>query len=159
MEIKQRPKEIFEREVLPKEVEEKMLPVEERGTISYSNIKEAEKELSKGAVFPSVEIRSVEKEVIEKPPIIKEYITKRELEVIQPVIHREVIQQHETLLTKPIHEKIIEAPVIIKEEAEVIDLRPKEERREFRKEHKEVREEGFKFKEQKEWKKEGSRSY
>jgi len=90
----------FEREIRPKEIEEKLLPVEERGTINYN---------VKGELLPEAkstfEIRKVEKQVVERPAIIKEYITKREIEIIQPIVEREIISTHEIRTTKPIHEK------------------------------------------------------
>jgi len=60
----------------------------------------------------SVEYAPVETETITKAPVVIETIRKQVREEIQPVIFREIYEPHLIKETRPIYEKIIEAPTL-----------------------------------------------
>jgi len=108
-------KPILERNVMPTQFQEKTLPAETRATV-YQGESEQFKQSYKLATErykASVEVAPTEREVVEKAPIIKEHITKRVIEEIQPVIYREVTEPHIILETRPIYEKVVEGPTLV----------------------------------------------
>jgi len=58
---------------------------------------------------------------VEQAPIIEERIHKKIIEDVQPVIYRDVIQNEEVLIKQPIHEHIVEAPVVTTTTATIIE--------------------------------------
>jgi len=108
-------KPILERNVMPTQFEEKTLAAETRPTV-YQGESEQFKQNYKLATErykSSVEVAPTEREVVEKTPIIKEHITKKVIEEIQPVIYREVTEPHIILETRPIYEKVVEGPTLV----------------------------------------------
>jgi len=108
-------KPIHEKNVMPTQFEEKTLPAETRPTV-YQGESEQFKQNYKLATErykPSVEVAPTEREVVEKTPIIKEHITRKVIEEIQPVIYREVTEPHIILETRPIYEKVVEGPTLV----------------------------------------------
>jgi hypothetical protein len=69
---------------------------------------------------PSVSYAPVEREVVQKPPVVIETIRKHIKEEIQPVVYREVLQQELIRETKPIYEKIVEAPSLVRVQAQPV---------------------------------------
>lgn len=65
-----------------------------------------------------IELETFEVERIVKQPIVHEIIHKKVIEEIQPIIHKETIVPHIVREYLPIHEKIIEAPKLFREELE-----------------------------------------
>lgn len=62
----------------------------------------------------SLEYAPVETETITKAPVVIETIKKHVREEIQPVIFREIYEPHIIKETRPIYEKIIEAPTLFR---------------------------------------------
>jgi len=60
-------------------------------------------------------------EVVEHAPVVQERVHKKIIEDIQPVVHRDVIQEHHVAVQQPIHEHIVEAPVVVQRVAAVIE--------------------------------------
>jgi len=58
---------------------------------------------------------------VEQAPIIEERIHKKIIEDVQPVIYRDVVQNEEVLIKQPIHEHIVEAPVVTTTTATIIE--------------------------------------
>jgi len=114
---------LVEKEILPMVVEEKELPQLDRGEIRESpeSFTREYEELS-GELRSTVEVGEVQREKVVKAPIVQEIIHKRIVEEIQPIIHKETIVPHIIRETLPIHEKIIEAPKLYREELEERDL-------------------------------------
>jgi len=54
----------------------------------------------------------VTKQVVEKPPLVKETVRRRQIQFVQPVIERERIQRTIVHVEKPVFERVLEAPVI-----------------------------------------------
>jgi len=108
-------KPIIEREVLPTTISEKTLPAETRPTIFHEE-SEQFKQRYKHATEKykaSVEVAPTEREVIEKPPIVKEHVVRKVIEEIQPVIYREITEPHITREVKPIYEKVVDEPTLV----------------------------------------------
>jgi len=137
---------IVERNVLPTQFEEKTLPAETRPTV-YQGESEQFKQNYKLATErykASVDVAATEREVVEKTPIIKEHITRKIIEEIQPVIYRETTEPHIILETRPIYEKVVEGPTLIEKgeklpeeysRREYVKERPREHVREIHREY------------------------
>lgn len=109
------------REVLPAVTEEKELPMLERGVVRES-MENFEREYLDTRAHSTVEVEDAKVERVLNQPIVQEVIHKRVIEEVQPVIHRETIVPHIIKEFLPIHEKIIEAPTLYREELEETDL-------------------------------------
>jgi hypothetical protein len=120
-EVHQVTKPIVTREVLPAVIEEKELPMLERGVTKESS-ENFQREYMDSIVRPTVEVEDTKVERVLNAPIIQEVVHKRIIEEVQPVIHRETIVPHIIKEFLPIHEKIIEAPTLYREELEETDL-------------------------------------
>jgi len=59
--------------------------------------------------------------VVQHAPIVEERIHKQIIEEVQPVLYRDVIQNKEVIITQPIHERIIEAPIVIQETRTMVE--------------------------------------
>jgi hypothetical protein len=114
-EVVQVAKPVIERDVRPVEVEEKVLPAETRPAIIQGESEEFRRLYRERSqkYQSTTEYAPVEREVIERPPIVKEHITRKVIEEVQPVIYREVTAPHVIKEVKPIYEKIVEGPVFI----------------------------------------------
>jgi hypothetical protein len=114
---------IKEREILPAVIEEKQLPGVEREEVreSIEGFEREYEELSK-ELKSTVEVENVQRERLVMEPIVQEIIHKRIVEEIQPVIHKETIVPHLIKEILPIHQRIIEAPKLFREELEERDL-------------------------------------
>jgi len=95
-------------------IREETLPVQEMGIRKMPQGKfDLQYESSLEHAFTTEEKVTVIQEV--KKPIIQETIRKVIIEEIQPVIHKQTIIPHIVRTTLPIHEKIIEAPIFVRE--------------------------------------------
>jgi len=114
-EIRQVEQPIYESFRKPIVFTEKALPAENRPTIqpqaSDFDLKYRE---GLDKYKSSLEYAPVETETITKAPVIIETIRKQVREEIQPVIFREIYQPHVIKETRPIYEKIIEAPTLFR---------------------------------------------
>jgi len=111
------------REVLPPVIEEKELPMLERETQAESTEAfEKEYRESMSELQSSVEVEKVQRERVVLTPIVQEVLHKKILEEIQPVIHKETVVPHIVREVLPIHERIVEAPKLFREELEEKDL-------------------------------------
>jgi len=54
-------------------------------------------------------------------PLVEERVHKTIIEEVQPLLYRDVIKPHETLVVQPISEKIREAPVVIQETRPMVE--------------------------------------
>lgn len=59
--------------------------------------------------------------VVQHAPIVEERIHKQVIEEVQPVLYRDVIQNKEVIITQPIHERIVEAPIVIQETRTMVE--------------------------------------
>jgi len=132
-ELVQVAKPIMERDVRPTMVEEKTLPAETRPTVFQGESEEFKRMYrEKSERYKSTtEFSPVEKEVIEKPPIIKEHVTRKIIEEIQPVVYREITEPHIIREVKPIYEKVIEGPVLLESKELPMEQAPRYEYREY----------------------------
>lgn len=58
---------------------------------------------------------------VEHAPVVQERVHKKIIEEVQPLVSRDVIQTHHVDVKQPIHEHIVEAPVVIQHTAPVIE--------------------------------------
>jgi len=107
---------MFEREVLPTKVEERMLAAEVRAEQRASTL-EAEKMLkAESDKYHSTKTyAATQHQTIVKPAIVHETVKKNIVEEIQPVIYKETVQPVIIKETKPIYEKVVEAPKVVTE--------------------------------------------
>jgi len=99
-------------EELPPTIEERRLEEIEREIHESDDaFKEQYKELVEKMV-PKVQVGDVEHVRVVKPPIVKQFIHRKVIEEVQPIIHQETIATHIIRQTLPIHEKLFEAPVL-----------------------------------------------
>jgi len=69
----------------------------------------------------TVEVLPSSRQVVTKPPIVEEFVHKKIIKEVQPVINRETIAPVVYKETVPIYEKIIEAPKVIHEKEHTIN--------------------------------------
>jgi len=114
-EVIQFSKPILEKDILPTKVEERTLPAETRPTVVQGESEEFRRRYNeKSSRFQSsTEVAPIEREVFERPPIIKEHITRKVIQEVQPVIYREITEPHVIKEVRPIYEKVVEGPVIV----------------------------------------------
>jgi len=113
-EVVQMTRPIREREVQATVVEKRMLPAETKPTIVQENSQfERDYNANVNRYKSSVDVDPVEHETIEKPAIIHEHLTRRVIEEVQPVIHKDVTVPTLIKETQDIYEKIIEAPILV----------------------------------------------
>jgi hypothetical protein len=114
-EIRQVEQPIYETLRRPTIVIEKALPAENRPVIQ-PQATDFDLKYREGLdkYKSSVEYAPVETETITKPPVVIETIRKHVREEIQPVIFREIYEPHVIKETRPIYEKIIEAPTLFR---------------------------------------------
>jgi len=106
---------IIEKEVMPTKISEVTLPSETRPTVYHEETEQFKQRYKKISekYKPSFEVAPTEKEVIERTPIVKEHVTKKIIQEIQPVIFREITEPHITREMKPIYEKVVEEPTLV----------------------------------------------
>jgi len=114
-EIRQVEQPIYETFRKPVVVTERAFPAENRPTIQPQT-SDFDFKYREGLdkYKSSLEYAPVETETITRPPVVIETIRKQVREEIQPVIFREVYQPHIIKETRPIYEKIIEAPTLFR---------------------------------------------
>jgi len=127
IEVHQVTQHIKQTQVLPNIIEEKELPARDLGEF-VETTDAVEKQLKEfgSQIEPTVHVDHVHFTREIKEPIIQETVTKTVHEVVQPVIHRETIAPTVIHATLPLHEKIVEVPVIIKEEVGEVPPNPQE---------------------------------
>jgi len=118
-EIRQVEQPIYETIQKPTIVREASLPAETRPVVQ-AQMGDFDLRYKEGMqqYQPSVTYAPVEREVVTKAPVVIETIRKHVKEEIQPVIYREVLQQEVIRETKPIYEKIVEAPSLVRVQAQ-----------------------------------------
>lgn len=104
-------------------LESKTMPVEKHTTtLPEQNIEK--NDLKPVAPLPVPQPSHIEEQSAtvrkELPPIIQERVHHAVIEQIQPVVYREIIQPHETLVIQPIHERIVEPAVVTRVVAQPI---------------------------------------
>jgi hypothetical protein len=114
---------LSETKIMPTTVEEKTLPTIEKEAVreSDSSFKKEYDDLT-STFKNSLHVEKVQKKTVTNAPIVRESIHKKIIEEIQPVLHRETIVPHVLKENVTIHEKYVEAPVLIKEVLPVKDL-------------------------------------
>jgi len=117
-EIHQVTKPIYEKNVKPTVVQEKMLPPERNPEVRLGP---SEREVPRHIPKPKVKEVPAEVQTVVKPTIVEETIKKHIIEEIQPVIHRETIAPVVWKETQPIYETVYDAPTILKEERSCMD--------------------------------------
>eukprot|EP01118_Nematostelium_gracile_P019293 TRINITY_DN889_c0_g1_i3.p1 TRINITY_DN889_c0_g1~~TRINITY_DN889_c0_g1_i3.p1 ORF type:complete len:383 (+),score=132.54 TRINITY_DN889_c0_g1_i3:121-1269(+) len=112
-----------EKNVLPTTVEEKQLP-----SIEKEEVRESDESFKKeyqnmtSNLKSTLHVEKLQKKTVTNAPIVRETIHKKIIEEVQPVLHKETIVPHIIKENVTIHEKYVEAPVLIKEVLPVKDL-------------------------------------
>jgi len=107
---------IRERKIMPISVEEKNLPTVEKEAVRESTDQFDKQYAQLTSTFKdSLQVEHIQKKTVTNAPIVKETIHKKIIEEIQPIIHKETIVPHLIKENLVIHEKLVEAPVLVKE--------------------------------------------
>jgi len=69
-----------------------------------------------------IETLGVQREFVNKAPILEEHISRKIVEEVQPVLYKETITPTLIEETQPVYEKIVEAPTIYEETRPTVDL-------------------------------------
>jgi len=119
LELHQVTQPVYEKQVRPTKIESTELPAEYREKIEGSQA-EFQERLREGmeGLHSSVKWESVERKVIDQPPIVHETIKKIVREEVQPVIYREIVEPRVIKETLPIYERVVEAPRVFREARE-----------------------------------------
>jgi hypothetical protein len=108
-EVRQLTQPIYEQEVRSVQIHEQTLPAEQRAAVIY------EAAPLPAAPLPTSSFAGVERRVVEKPPVVVETIKRLVIEETQPIIYKEIHEPHIIRVTKPIYERVVEAPVVYQE--------------------------------------------
>jgi len=119
LELHQVTQPVYEKQVRATRIENTELPAEYREKIEGSQA-EFQERLREGmeGLHSSVKWETVERKVIDQPPIIHETIKKIVREEVQPVIYREIVEPRVIRETLPIYERVVEAPRVFRESRE-----------------------------------------
>jgi len=72
--------------------------------------------------IPSSEVLPTQSQTVEKAPILEEFIHKKIIEEVQPVLYKETVQPTLIEEVQPIYERVVEAPVMSEEIRSVKEL-------------------------------------
>jgi len=120
-EVHQVTQPLLQTEIRPVITEERVLPSEVRPTI-----REQVRELPQVTAQSSTVVGAPMVQVMEEGPRIEETIRRTIREEIQPVIYKETVMPKIVHQVQPIYEKIIDAPIIYREERAPIILNENE---------------------------------
>jgi len=121
-EVHQVVENIYEKDVKPKVVHERSLEPEVKVPIGRLDEKRLYEVPLPAGVSAGHKTTPVEHETFIKEPIVVEVAVKKHVDVVQPVVHRDVYEEDVTYTTKPIFEKVIEKPVVVHEDVNVLPV-------------------------------------
>jgi len=112
-----------ERDVAPTSVRHATLPAQVRAEVRESDaaFQTTYREASSRHI-PEVHTQAVQREFVNRAPIVEEHVHRRIVEEVQPVLYKETIAPVVIEETQPIYEKIVEAPRIFEEVKPMVDL-------------------------------------
>jgi len=116
LEVRQITREEHEQQVHDVVVQRGELPATYRPAVFEGAAMEVTRDIAQPASF----IEPVQRQQVVLEPLVVESVRHVEVQEIQPVIVREIVEPTSVLQTRAIHEKIVEAPIIINRETTVV---------------------------------------
>lgn len=114
-----------ERHVEATEVRTITLPAEHKPTIRCTNNQTTQKRSEK--IGSETITAEVQREVITKPPIVREIIRTRIIQEIQPIIYKELIRPVVITQTQPVYKRMVQSSNIVEDTKTCCEVVPKEE--------------------------------
>jgi hypothetical protein len=123
LEVREVVQPLRERDVAATHVRHATLPAEVRAEVreSDSAFQTSYREATTRHI-PEVHTEAVQREVVNRAPIVEEHVHKKIVEEVQPVLYRETVTPVLIEETKPIYEKYVEMPRIVEEIKPMVDL-------------------------------------
>jgi len=112
-----------ERDILPTKVVYATLPNQVTPTL-VENDQQFQRSYQESThrYIPSSEVLPTQSQTVEKAPILEEFIHKKIIEEVQPVLYKETVQPTLIEEVQPIYERVVEAPVMSEEIRSVKEL-------------------------------------
>jgi len=112
-----------ERDIAPTILKHETLPAQVRPEWRESDLNFQEKYKAATTKYSSeVHNQPIQREVINRAPIVEEHISKKIIEEVQPVLYRETVKPVFVEETQPIYERVVDAPVMFEETRNLVDL-------------------------------------
>jgi hypothetical protein len=123
LEVREVVQPLHERDVAATHVRHATLPAEVRAEVreSDSAFQTSYREATTRYV-PEVHTEAVQREVVNRAPIVEEHVHKKIVEEVQPVLYKETVTPVLIEETRPIYEKYVEMPRIVEEVKPMVDL-------------------------------------
>jgi len=114
---------MHERDIAPTSVKYATLPAQMKADVRESDANfQNQYRAATTRYVPDVETRGIQREFLNKAPILEEHVSKKIIEEVQPVLYRETIAPTLIEETQPIYEKIVETPTIFEETRQTVEL-------------------------------------
>jgi len=112
-----------ERDIAPTNVRVATLPAQVKADVRESDANfQTQYRAASSRYAPEVETLGVQREFVNKAPILEEHISRKIIEEVQPVLYRETITPTLIEETQPVYERIVEAPIMYEETRATVDL-------------------------------------
>jgi len=112
-----------ERDIAPTSMRSATLPAQVRAEVRESDANFQNQYRAATTRYSSdIETMGVQRELVNKAPILEEHISKKILEEVQPILYRETVTPTLIEETQPVYEKIVEAPIMFEETRQTVDL-------------------------------------
>jgi len=114
---------MHERDIAPTNVRSATLPAQIKADVRESDANfQTQYRAASTRFAPEVETLGVQREFVNKAPILEEHISRKIIEEVQPVLYRETITPTLIEETQPVYERIVEAPIMYEETRATVDL-------------------------------------
>jgi len=113
---------IHERDIAPTLVKHETLPAQVRPEWRESDRNFQEKYQAATTKYsPETWNQPIQREVVNRAPILEEHISRKIIEEVQPVLYKETIRPVIVEETQPIYERVVDAPTIVEETRNTVD--------------------------------------
>jgi len=114
---------MHERDIAPTNVRYATLPAQMKADVRESDVNfQSQYRAATTRYVPEVATRDIQREFVNKAPILEEHVSKKIIEEVQPVLYRETVAPTLIEETQPIYEKIVETPTIFEETRQTVEL-------------------------------------
>jgi len=114
---------MHERDIAPTSMRTATLPAQIRTDVRESDANfQTQYRAATTRYASDVETMGVQRELVNKAPILEEHISRKIIEEIQPILYKETITPTIIEETQPVYERIVEAPIMYEETRQTVDL-------------------------------------
>jgi len=114
---------MHERDIAPTSMRSATLPAQVRTDVRESDANfQTQYRAATTRYSSDVSTMGVQRELVNKAPILEEHISKKILEEVQPILYKETITPTLIEETQPVYERIVEAPIMFEETRQTVDL-------------------------------------